>query len=48
MTGPKRQRMYAMQILNPECKVGKHRNCDGIGLDDDTDKFIDCPCECHA
>lgn len=35
------------KVLNPECAHNKHRNCDGIGLDLTTDKFIDCPCECH-
>jgi hypothetical protein len=36
------------QLVNPECQAKKHGNCDGIGLDTDTDQFIDCPCICHT
>lgn len=34
-------------IPNPECLNNKHRNCDGTGLDPETDTFTDCPCVCH-
>jgi hypothetical protein len=34
--------------MNPECRDGKHHNCDGIGLDLETDEFGDCSCACHA
>ena len=33
--------------MNPECRDGKHKNCDGLGFDFDTDEFTDCPCKCH-
>lgn len=32
--------------LCPECRDGKHRNCDGQTLND-SDEFVDCPCECQ-
>jgi hypothetical protein len=28
----------------PECAVGKHRNCDGTALDEDTDQIVPCTC----
>ena len=33
--------------MNPECKQGKHRNCDGTAWDDDTDELASCRCTCH-
>lgn len=33
---------------NPECRDGKHRNCNGEGWDMWTDEPADCPCECHT
>lgn len=27
-----------------ECREGKHRNCDGIALDETTDDFVECRC----
>lgn len=33
--------------MNPECRSDKHKNCDGTGLDPETDLFGDCPCTCH-
>lgn len=33
----------------PECVAGKHRNCDGIALDETTDTFATCCCpDCHV
>lgn len=29
----------------PECKSGKHRNCDGIADVDEQDNFIECKCD---
>ncbi|QGZ16921.1 hypothetical protein SEA_LITTLETOKYO_29 [Arthrobacter phage LittleTokyo] len=34
-------------LLNPECRDGKHRNCNGEGWDTWADDATDCPCECH-
>lgn len=36
-------------LLNPECRDGKHTNCDSIGFDENSlgDPFVDCPCDCH-
>lgn len=36
-------------IPNPECLNNKHHNCDGTGLDVETDQFVilGCPCACH-
>lgn len=31
----------------PECQQGKCGNCTGVGLDEDTDMFVDCDCEKH-
>lgn len=31
----------------PDCKAGKHHNCDGIAWDDDKDDFTSCGCD-HA
>ena len=28
----------------PECRVGKHGNCDGRALDETTDEIVDCDC----
>lgn len=28
----------------PECRQGKHRNCDGLAWDFDIDKMVDCRC----
>lgn len=28
----------------PECKTGKHWNCDGLTWDEDTDTAVPCPC----
>lgn len=35
-------------IHNPECRDGKHRNCDGTGWDTTADEPVPCPCECHG
>jgi hypothetical protein len=32
------------QLMCPECRDGKHHNCDGSGWDRETDEFIRCPC----
>ena len=34
-------------IPNPECRDGKHRNCNTEGWDTWDDDAADCPCECH-
>lgn len=34
-------------ITNPECRSGKHTNCDGNGWDTRLDAVCDCPCDCH-
>lgn len=36
------------RIPNPECRDGKHRNCDGHGWDIDADTAVRCPCHCHS
>lgn len=28
----------------PECRAGKHRNCDGTALNETTDDITDCIC----
>lgn len=33
--------------MNPECKQGKHRNCDGSGWDHEHDCPAMCTCTCH-
>jgi hypothetical protein len=33
---------------NPECRDGKHKNCDGVGWDMDQDEPCKCPCQCHV
>jgi hypothetical protein len=43
------ERALAWRTLNhapvcPECRAGKHRNCDGIALDERTDELVDCTC----
>jgi hypothetical protein len=30
--------------LCPECRAGKHGNCDGTGWDIDADERVPCPC----
>ena len=34
-------------IPDPDCRTGKHANCQGIGWDTDRDSSCDCPCPCH-
>ena len=34
-------------LMNPECRDGKHSNCDGMGFDLQTDNYVPCPCSCH-
>lgn len=34
-------------IVNPECRSGKHSNCDGNGWDTRRDAVTDCTCTCH-
>lgn len=34
--------------MNPDCRDGKHRACDGSGWDEEADQPIRCPCDCHA
>jgi hypothetical protein len=34
--------------VNPECRSGKHRNCDGYGWHQDEDQPAPCPCDCHG
>jgi hypothetical protein len=33
-----------MTAICPECRVGKHGNCDGRALDETTDEIVDCDC----
>jgi hypothetical protein len=33
--------------MNPECRAGKHNNCDGRAIDMDLDEFVNCICACH-
>jgi hypothetical protein len=33
--------------MNPECKAGKHHNCDGKAWRDDLDDIGPCQCTCH-
>jgi hypothetical protein len=30
----------------PECRAGKHRNCDGTSWDQAADAPVPCPCSC--
>ena len=39
--------MLSVEFLNPECRDGKHRNCDGRALDVARDVFVGCDCSCH-
>lgn len=39
--------MANQRIVNPECRDGKHGNCDGHGWDMDADTAVRCPCTCH-
>lgn len=41
--------VYPIPALNPECRSGKHRNCDEIAMCDEfeCDRFHPCTCECH-
>lgn len=45
-----RQAMDRMLVANdqcPECRQGKHGNCDGTAWDDATDAPAGCPCAAH-
>lgn len=33
---------------NPECRDGKHANCDGTGWDLTADMPTECRCQCHV
>lgn len=33
--------------MNPECRAGKHSNCDGNGWRDDLGRIGPCLCGCH-
>lgn len=33
-----------MAAICPECRSGKHKNCDGTALDYDLDDIVDCRC----
>lgn len=35
-------------LSNPECRDGKHGNCDGNGWDLAADTPCPCHCSCHA
>lgn len=34
--------------MNPECRDGKHANCDGSAWDDEADELTSCTCQCHV
>jgi hypothetical protein len=34
--------------MNPECRDGKCKNCDGVGWNLEKDEPGDCPCQCHV
>lgn len=34
-------------VINPECRAGKHKNCDQTSWDWDLDVPTVCYCECH-
>ena len=34
-------------LMNPECRDGKHRNCNTEGWDEYEDEASNCPCDCH-
>lgn len=36
-----------MPAICPDCRVGKHRACNGLALDEATDEITDCECEEH-
>jgi hypothetical protein len=34
--------------LHPECRDGKHLNCEGGAWDDQADALTACTCACHT
>lgn len=34
--------------MNPDCRDGKHKACNGDGWDFETDEPAPCPCSCHV
>jgi hypothetical protein len=34
-----------MTPICPECRAGKHRNCDGTAYDPRTDEIVICECD---
>lgn len=33
--------------MNPECRQGKHTNCNNTSWDEDRDEIARCRCACH-
>ena len=34
--------------IDPDCRDGKHAACIGSTWDDNTDRTVDCTCQCHV
>jgi hypothetical protein len=47
-TSPGRWGRVVADPVCPECRAGKHRNCDGDALDEATDEIVQCACGCHT
>lgn len=39
--------MMDQTLICPECKNGKHQNCDKQAYDDATDELVPCRCLCQ-
>jgi hypothetical protein len=35
-------------LIDPDCREGKHPNCDGTGWDTIANAPSSCPCACHG
>jgi hypothetical protein len=33
--------------MDPDCRDGKHRNCDGMAWSNELDRPAPCSCRCH-
>lgn len=46
-SAPLRASSTALRHVCPECRAGKHRNCDGTAWDDEADQATRCTCADH-
>jgi hypothetical protein len=44
---PMRSDHERQPCINPECRAGKHANCDATAWDIPLDLRVQCECECH-